>query len=136
MPGGDGTGPNGMGSRTGRGLGYCAGYDSPGFTKGPGRGMGRGFGRGYGRGIGFGYGRGLTWGGRGTRWAGRGGYWGRGAGGVFYPTPVYTAPVDATPEQRLAVLKQDKSYLESELKNLQSSIEDVSNRIMELEKSE
>ena len=33
MPRGDGTGPNGKGPRTGRGLGYCAGYEHPGYTK-------------------------------------------------------------------------------------------------------
>lgn len=32
MPGGDHTGPIGLGSRTGRGMGYCAGYGAPGFT--------------------------------------------------------------------------------------------------------
>ncbi|MFP4588663.1 MAG: DUF5320 domain-containing protein [Candidatus Bipolaricaulota bacterium] len=52
MPRGDGTGPAGMGPITGRGLGYCAGYATPGFTKGAprgggGYGRGRGFGRGY-----------------------------------------------------------------------------------------
>ncbi|NOX97263.1 MAG: DUF5320 domain-containing protein, partial [Nitrospirae bacterium] len=26
MPGGDGTGPMGLGSRTGRAAGFCAGY--------------------------------------------------------------------------------------------------------------
>ena len=31
MPGGDGTGPLGLGPRTGRGMGYCAGYNRPGF---------------------------------------------------------------------------------------------------------
>jgi len=41
MPRGDRTGPDGKGSKTGRGLGYCAGDDSPGFTKGSRRGMGR-----------------------------------------------------------------------------------------------
>ncbi|MGM5483596.1 MAG: DUF5320 domain-containing protein [Nanobdellota archaeon] len=46
MPRGDGTGPGGMGSRTGRGMGYCNGYNTPGFAN-PGfrRGLGRGFGR-------------------------------------------------------------------------------------------
>jgi hypothetical protein len=44
MPRGDGTGPNGMGSMTGRGMGYCAGLGRPGFmTPGGGR---RFFGRG------------------------------------------------------------------------------------------
>ena len=51
MPRGDGTGPDGMGPRTGRGLGYCNGYESPGFTRGAPRG-GAGFGRGLGRGSG------------------------------------------------------------------------------------
>lgn len=50
MPAGDGTGPDGKGSRTGRGLGYCAGYSAPGFTKSPGRGLNRGLGRWFGRG--------------------------------------------------------------------------------------
>ena len=48
MPGGDRTGPMGMGPMTGRGAGYCAGYGAPGFVSG-GRGFGGG-GRGRGRG--------------------------------------------------------------------------------------
>ena len=48
MPYGDGTGPSGAGPRTGRGLGYCAGYNRPGYVSDPG---GGGFGaRGRGRG--------------------------------------------------------------------------------------
>ena len=31
MPGGDRTGPRGMGSGTGRGAGYCSGSDEPGY---------------------------------------------------------------------------------------------------------
>jgi len=63
MPRGDRTGPEGAGPMTGRGLGRCAGYDTPGYMNGGagyGRGAGHGFGRGYGRGFGggFGYGRG------------------------------------------------------------------------------
>lgn len=50
MPRGDRRGPAGYGPGTGRGLGFCAGYDTPGFTK-PGPGMGHGFRRGYGRGM-------------------------------------------------------------------------------------
>lgn len=42
MPRGDGTGPMGMGSMTGRGAGYCTGYSSPGFASGRGSGRGRG----------------------------------------------------------------------------------------------
>ncbi|MFW6381176.1 MAG: DUF5320 domain-containing protein [Bacillota bacterium] len=57
MPAGDGTGPAGRGPMTGRGLGYCAGYQVPGYMnnaaprRGFGRGRGFGFGRGYGRGF-------------------------------------------------------------------------------------
>lgn len=49
MPRGDKTGPAGQGPMTGRGMGYCAGYNGPGYVNGPGRGMGRGFGAGRGR---------------------------------------------------------------------------------------
>jgi hypothetical protein len=52
MPGGDRTGPWGFGPRTGRAVGYCAGYPIPGYAN---SGYGRGFGRGFwGRGRGFG----------------------------------------------------------------------------------
>jgi len=63
MPKGDRTGPMGQGSMTGRSLGFCTGYDSPGYTKGFGGGMGRGlgFGRGMGRGRGRGMGYGRGW---------------------------------------------------------------------------
>ncbi len=48
MPQGDRTGPNGQGPMTGRAMGFCAGYNTPGFmNQGFGRGMGRGFGRGF-----------------------------------------------------------------------------------------
>ncbi len=46
MPSGDGTGPNGAGPMTGRAMGYCAGFNMPGF-------MNFGFGRSFGRGRGF-----------------------------------------------------------------------------------
>ena len=46
MPAGDGTGPMGMGPRTGRGAGYCAGYSAPGWANPmPGRGLQLGRGR-------------------------------------------------------------------------------------------
>lgn len=61
MPRGDRTGPNGMGPRTGWGLGFCNGNDEPGFAntaywagrrgrRGGGRGRGARPGRGGGRG--------------------------------------------------------------------------------------
>ena len=59
MPRGDRTGPAGLGPMTGRGMGYCAGYDAPGcanpcFGRGFGRSSGRGAGRGFGGGRAFG----------------------------------------------------------------------------------
>lgn len=49
MPGRDGSGPRGMGSMTGRGLGYCSAEARPGYGIGRGLGMGRrtGYGRGF-----------------------------------------------------------------------------------------
>jgi uncharacterized membrane protein len=55
MPRGNGTGPRGMGRSSGRGAGFCAGYDMPGFSNPV---LGRGFGMGVGRGGGFPGGRG------------------------------------------------------------------------------
>ena len=51
MPRFDGTGPQGQGPRTGRGMGFCA----PGFGRFGG--LGRGWGRGFGAGRGMGFGR-------------------------------------------------------------------------------
>ena len=42
MPRGDGTGPAGQGPMTGRRMGFCAGFNTPGFMSG-GFGRGRGF---------------------------------------------------------------------------------------------
>jgi len=50
MPGGNGTGPMGMGSMTGRAAGFCAGFGMPGYANAPAR---RGFGVGNGRGREF-----------------------------------------------------------------------------------
>lgn len=49
MPNRDGTGPNSMGSMTGRGLGICAGINDVNFGFGRGRAFGcrRGFGRNF-----------------------------------------------------------------------------------------
>jgi hypothetical protein len=123
MPRGDKTGPNGMGPMTGRGLGYCAGYSTPGYTKGPGMGLGRGWGRGRGRG----FGRGIAWG-RGYGW--------RAPGYAPYSAPISTYNAPATPiteEQQLSMLKQEKDYLESEMNGMQQAIKDISKRISELE---
>jgi hypothetical protein len=57
MPRGDRTGRFGFGPMTGRAMGYCAGYNHPGYAA-----FGGGFGRGRGRGGGFGGARGFGYG--------------------------------------------------------------------------
>ncbi len=61
MPRRDGTGPMGVGSMTGRGLGLCTGANAVKYGAGIGMGLGlglacrRGFGRSFGRGFGRGF---------------------------------------------------------------------------------
>ena len=62
MPQGNRTGPTGQGPMTGRALGFCSGYNTPGCAKGFGGGVGREFGFGRSRGRGVGYGRGRNFG--------------------------------------------------------------------------
>ena len=123
MPGGDGTGPGGMGPMTGRAAGFCAGYPTPGYMNPVG---GRGF-RGGGRGGGFGrgFGRGFGWGRAGYGWPGWGGYANPYAGyPAAYPTSLDVAP---SPEHEKEALKQQAQYL-------QQSLESIGKRIEELEK--
>ncbi len=110
MPGGDRTGPMGLGPRTGRGLGFCSGRNAPGWTYGPGRGMGRGFRGGFGRGFGRGWGRGRGW-------------W-----GCWWPAPYYGAtPAPADPATEKEVLKNEAEFLRSRL-------EEIEKRLAEIEK--
>jgi len=114
MPGGDGTGPMGMGSKTGRAAGYCAGYSRPGYANFvPGRGWGFGFGRGWGRGRGWNRG-----------WLGYGPAFG-------YPheaVPYYGDPnaPEFTPQQEAEMLKK-------EAKGMQEEIQAINQRISDLE---
>jgi len=121
MPGGDGTGPLGMGAMTGRAAGFCAGYGTPGYMNPiPGRGFGMGRGRGFfGRGGGRGGGRGWAWGGMpyGAPYAMP--Y----AAGAPYATPYATAP---TKEQELEALKGQAEYFEN-------AMGDIRKRLKELE---
>ena len=121
MPGGDRTGPAGMGPMTGRAAGYCAGYPVPGYMNPvSGYGYGRGLGRGFGRGLGLGF--------RGAR--GRGGYWGApyDYGAPYQVPPVYyTAPygVSPSPEQELDVLKGQAEYFEDALDGVKKRIQEL-----------
>lgn len=111
MPGGDRTGPMGMGPMTGRGAGFCTGFSQPGATTpvfGPrgGFGRGRGCGPGFGRGPGRGRFRGMM----------PGPNYGYGPG----PTPAMSPD-------------QEKNMLQQEAKSLREALSALENRIAELE---
>ena len=140
MPWGDGTGPWGMGPRTGLGLGYCNGYDRPGYAnplnRGGGRGYGYGLGRGFGRGWGRGYGRGYGYG-RGFRFrAGFGGY-GYYAPYAYNPYP-YGVNSNASTQSNYTPYdsESEKEYLKNYLKDIENEQEYIKKRLEELEQKE
>ncbi len=121
MPAGDGTGPAGRGSMTGRAAGYCAGSGMPGYASPtPGRGFGMGWGGGWGHGRGWRHQYYAT--GR-PGWA-RFGYhpaWGA------PPDPAY-APYAAPP-----TMEQEAEFLKSQAEWLKEQMDAISKRIAELE---
>jgi len=100
MPGGDGTGPAGMGPMTGGGRGFCGTGNSPRRFFGLGRGLGRGGGgrgwRNWFRATGL------------TRWQ-RGGQFGF-AGGR---------------EEEISAMKEEAGVLEGQLEGLRKRISDL-----------
>jgi hypothetical protein len=101
MPRGDGTGPRGFGPMTGRGNGYCAGKNAPGYANSAGQ---LGLRRGYGGG-------------------------GRGWRHHYYATglPYWARPSAAPliPEQELAGLKNEAEWLKNQLEVLNRRIEEL-----------
>ena len=123
MPRGDGTGPAGLGSMTGRAAGYCAGYAVPGYMNPiAGRGFG-GFASGRGRGF-FGRGRGY----RNMYYATGLPAWARYNTGIYNPNPAYQAP--AIPAA------QEAELLKNQAKLMQDDLKALNERIQELEKIE
>ncbi|MBN2551349.1 MAG: DUF5320 domain-containing protein [Spirochaetales bacterium] len=125
MPRGDRTGPMGMGPRTGRAAGYCAGYPVPGYANPlPGAGA-------FGRGGAFGSGRG--WGGRGHRnWYYATGLtgWQRAAAGLppFAGGPAggYAAPYPGTaPEEETKVIRNQIELMEENLEAARRRLEEL-----------
>jgi hypothetical protein len=114
MPGGDRTGPVGLGQRTGRGAGFCSGSSTPGY-KNPGLGIGRGYGRG--RGLGQGY------------WGRGRGFWKRDVYDPFYRPQYYDIGTNPQPSK-----DEEKVYLEETVKNLEEEIKNMKNRIRDLSK--
>lgn len=104
MPGGDRTGPAGMGPMTGRAAGFCAGYPTAGYMNPVG-------GRGY-----WGWGRGGGWGRRNWYYATGLPFWARTAPG-FAGVP--------TVEQEREALRQQSQYLQDSLDAINRRIEDL-----------
>lgn len=96
MPARNGSGPEGRGPLTGRGLGYCNTGVRGNLTRGAY--YGRGYGLGYGRGYGVGFGRGC---GRGFRRF------------DYYDREILTA------EEELQILREEKELLTKRLEELE-----------------
>ena len=127
MPAGDGTGPAGMGPMTGRGAGYCAGYEAPGYAN-PVPGRGFGMGRGRGRAWGGGWGRGRGW---------RNQYYATGMPGWarFGYAPAWGAPPAAAygPYGAPPTPEQEAEFLKAQAEGLKEQLDAISQRITELE---
>ncbi|MBZ4666608.1 DUF5320 domain-containing protein [Mahella sp.] len=105
MPRGDGTGPAGLGPRTGRAAGYCAGYAVPGYMNPVGfYGRGRGYRRMY-------YATGLP-------------FWARGGYAAPYAAPLYNTAYDTNEEEALT----------EQLELMQEQIKAVQKRLDQLKK--
>lgn len=117
MPGGDRTGPNGEGPRTGRQLGLCSGYDSPGYTRPAGGRAGRGFGFAAGRAN-----RGYS----GSRGGRRVGY----APRAGRPFPAYDT-VDYMPAD---IDRNEIEALRAESSNLEAQLIEIKRRLEAIEK--
>jgi hypothetical protein len=115
MPGFDGTGPRGMGPRTGGGFGFCGAGVGPspaGYAPGVVYGVGRG-------GIPWGGGRGRAFGG------GRGRWW---RAGLQYGASPYWAAARypaAAPADEKAFLENELAYLEQQLAAVRSRLGEI-----------
>ena len=131
MPAGDRTGPRGMGSMTGRGMGYCGGYDAPGWAN---WGPGHRFYRRGGRGV-----RGGRWGGYGTPPARMGGRRSGGGWGWRHPyhdtglppwgayDAAYGAPdAPQSREQEVEMLKDEAEWLKEQLNAINQRMDELS----------
>jgi hypothetical protein len=106
MPGLDGTGPQGRGSMTGGGFGYCTGYYREGEVPARPPGFGRGF-----------FGRGFHGGGRGRR-------------NMFYATGLpgwtrYSGIQQPSREQEIQWLQEDARTLEDQLKQVRQRLDEL-----------
>lgn len=113
MPRGDRTGPRGAGPMTGRGAGYCAGYDVPGYAN-PfgGRFLGRGGGRGW---RNMYYATGLPG-------------WYRAGYAPAWQAPVGSAYPPAAPLDEVTILKQQAQALSDQLAAINQRLKELEDK--------
>ncbi|MEA1979888.1 MAG: DUF5320 domain-containing protein [candidate division Zixibacteria bacterium] len=131
MPRGDKTGPMGAGAMTGRGEGFCAGNDVPGYMSqsfGGNFGRGRGLRRGFGGGIGRGFGRGFQGGGRYRNQFFAGGP-ARMYPRNFNPSVPTEEFVAASQQEELSYLKEEAQYLKGALKNIELQMSKIQQEV-------
>lgn len=109
MPQGDRTGPQGQGKLTGRGMGFCTGFDTPGFANFQ---LRRECINGFGRGFGLGFRRRNR--------------------AIQFQMPVQQDNKSQYPT--VITEKEEKEYLEVELKALKQETEEIQKRLKELKK--
>lgn len=114
MPRGDRTGPEGLGQMTGRGAGFCAGYEVPGFMNAVSGSRVRGIGAGRGRG-------------RRNQFYATGLYgWQRGPMGSPGFNPQYAPPVlQPTREQEVDALREQVKMMQESMNAAQERIEEL-----------
>ena len=113
MPRGDRTGPVGMGPMRGRGVGYCAGFDVPGFVN---------------RIPGQGFGAGCRWT-RGINWRGGGGwrnmFWAKGLPGWLRAGWHPGSGGKADPAFEKQSLKNQETLLQSQLDAIRKRLSEL-----------
>lgn len=125
MPGGDRTGPAGLGPMTGRAAGFCAGYSVPGFMNPAWGAVGRGWGYGGGGGRGWGFGGGGGW--RHRNW-----YRATGMPGWQPAWPTY-APSSMPGFGPFVTKEQEIEVLRNQAKSAEQALDDLRKRIHDLE---
>jgi hypothetical protein len=113
MPGGDRTGPLGLGQKTGRGAGYCSGSSKPGYIN-----IRPGYKRGFGRGLN-----------RGDSCRIRG-LWGRG----FFDLDDRPQPNDLNISSQPTSKKEEKAHLDEIVNDLKEEIKKLKKQIQEQSK--
>jgi hypothetical protein len=112
MPRGDRTGPMGIGPRSGRSAGYCAGYPVPGYLNQAGGRLGMGFA--------WGHGRGYAW---------------RRSFVPYGAMPYHPYPYESLPYGQAISREEENEMLLHQAKILQEQLDLITKRIEELGKT-